>query len=178
MRWRHPLVAHYHYTISFFAATAILLDSPSSLSSCSSIQLFSCTQIEWSSPSPITTHDFLSMQPVKGADVYFFRFIFHNWRDPYCVRILQALMPALKPGAQILINDTALPELGEMSSLEERTLRHLDMTMLTLLNARERKIAEFRMLFEMADKRFKWVGASLPPKSKMWKIEAVWDPEA
>lgn len=52
------------------------------------------------------------------------------------------------------------------------------MTMLTLLNARERKIAEFRMLFEMADKRFKWVGASLPPKSKMWKIEAVWDPEA
>lgn len=123
-------------------------------------------------------HDFLTPNPVAGADVYFFRFIFHNWSDPYCVRILQALIPALKPGARILINDTALPEHGEMSRWEERTLRDLDMTMLTLLNAREREIAEFRMLFEMADKRFKWVGARLPPKSKMWEIEAVWEPEA
>jgi hypothetical protein len=122
-------------------------------------------------------HDFLSPQPVKDADVYFFRLIFHNWSDPYCVKILQALTPALKPGARILINDTALPELGEMSRWEERTLRDLDMTMLTLLNAREREIVEFKKLFEMADKRFKWVGASLPPKSKIWQIEAVWDPE-
>jgi SAM-dependent methyltransferase len=122
-------------------------------------------------------HDFLTPNPVKDADVYFFRFVFHNWSDPYCVRILQALIPALKPGARILINDTALPERGEMSRWEERTLRDLDMTMLTLLNAREREIAEFKKLFEVADKRFKWVGASQPPKSKMWKIEAVWDPE-
>jgi SAM-dependent methyltransferase len=46
-------------------------------------------------------HDFLTPNPVKGADVYFFRFIFHNWSDPYCIRILQALIPALKPGAVV-----------------------------------------------------------------------------
>lgn len=122
-------------------------------------------------------HDLLTPNPVKDADLYFFRFFFHNWSDPYCMRILQALIPALKPGARILTNDTALPERGEMSRWEERTLRDLDMTMLTLLNAREREIAEFKKLFEVADKRFKWVGVSQPPKSKMWEIEAVWDPE-
>lgn len=122
-------------------------------------------------------HDFLTPNPVVGAAVYFFRFIFHNWSDVYCIRILQALIPALKPGSRILINDTALPEHGEMSRWEERTLRDLDMTMLTLLNAREREVAEFKMLFEKADKRFKWMGATLPPRSKMWEIEAVWEPE-
>jgi hypothetical protein len=122
-------------------------------------------------------HDFLTPNPVAGAAVYFFRFIFHNWSDVYCIRILQALIPALKPGSRILINDTALPEHGEMSRWEERTLRDLDMTMLTLLNAREREVAEFRMLFEKSDTRFKWVGARLPEGSKMWEIEAMWEPE-
>ena len=120
-------------------------------------------------------HDFLTPNPVKGADVYFFRFIFHNWSDPYCVKILQALIPALKPGARILINDTLLPEHGETSRWEEKTLRDLDITMMTLLNGRERQIEEFKKLFEIADERFKWVGAKLPPRSKMWEIEAVWE---
>lgn len=121
-------------------------------------------------------HDFLTPNPAHGADVYFFRFVFHNWSDLYCVRILQALIPALKAGAKILINDTALPERGEMSRWEERTLRDLDMTMLTMVNAREREVVEFQKLFEVADLRFKWVGAKLPPRSKMWEMEAVWVP--
>jgi len=46
------------------------------------------------------THDFFTPQPVKGADVYYFRAIFHDWPDKYCIRILQNLIPGLKKGAR------------------------------------------------------------------------------
>lgn len=39
----------------------------------------------------------MAEQPVRHADVYFFRAIFHNWRHKYAVEILRNLMPALKP---------------------------------------------------------------------------------
>lgn len=48
-------------------------------------------------------HDFFTEQPIQGADVYFFRWILHNWSDKYCVQILRNLIPALKNGARILI---------------------------------------------------------------------------
>lgn len=47
-------------------------------------------------------HDFFSPQPVT-ADVYFLRWILHNWSDKYCVEILGSLVPALRDGARILL---------------------------------------------------------------------------
>ena len=70
------------------------------------------------------THDFFNPQLVKGAQVYFFRWIFHNWSDKYCLNILQNLIPALEPGAQILINDICLPEPGTVPWREESTIRY------------------------------------------------------
>ena len=55
-------------------------------------------------------HDFFAEQVVRGADVYFFRWILHNWSDEYSVRILQALRPALKKGARVLIYEFVLRE--------------------------------------------------------------------
>lgn len=69
------------------------------------------------------THDFFTEQPVKDADVYFFRWIFHNWADKYCVKILRALKPALKPGAWLLIQDILLPEPATISCYQERKMR-------------------------------------------------------
>lgn len=71
----------------------------------------------------LTTHDFFTEQPVKGADVYFFRHVFHNWPDLYCIKILRALIPALKPGAKVLINDGTAPEPGSMSPFEDKLQR-------------------------------------------------------
>jgi 16S rRNA G1207 methylase RsmC len=34
-------------------------------------------------------YNFFTEQPVKRADVYLFRIIFHNWSDKYCVKICQ-----------------------------------------------------------------------------------------
>lgn len=72
------------------------------------------------------THDFLlEDQPVKGADVYFFRWILHNWSDKYCVKILRGLIPALKPGAKIILNDNVLPQPGVLSRWQENRLRYV-----------------------------------------------------
>lgn len=68
-------------------------------------------------------HDFFDEQPVKGADVYIFRWIMHNWPDKYCVKIIQALIPALKPGARVLVVDFVLPPPCVLPNSAERKLR-------------------------------------------------------
>lgn len=70
-------------------------------------------------------HDFFTPQPVHGADVYVFRWIFHNWSDKYCVRILRNLVPALKHGAKVVINDVVLPKPGELSNWHESRIRYV-----------------------------------------------------
>lgn len=88
------------------------------------------------------------------AVVYFFRWIIHNYSTPYAVKLLKNLVPALKPGARILINDHCLRDPGSENPWDERLIRSMDMVMLTLLNAQEREEHEFRALFAAADERF------------------------
>ena len=80
---------------------------------------------EFSHRVKFMTHDFLTEQSVHGADVYFFRWILHNWSDKYCVKILRNLIPALKKGARIVINDGVLPKAGVMSRWQEERLRYV-----------------------------------------------------
>ena len=68
-------------------------------------------------------HDFLQPQPIKGADAYIFRWIFHDWADLYAVKILRATIPALKRGAKIIVGDLCLPEPGTIPLTIERLLR-------------------------------------------------------
>lgn len=74
-------------------------------------------------------HDYFAPQKTVHADVYYFRYIFHNLPDDSCVELLKAQIPgrnypsgrcifprltgliaALKPGAHILIQDAVVPE--------------------------------------------------------------------
>ncbi|KAH7312169.1 O-methyltransferase-domain-containing protein [Stachybotrys elegans] len=121
----------------------------------------------------LTTHNFFTPQPVV-ADAYFFRHIFHGYADKYCIQILQALVPALRPGAKVIINDGALPEPGTAGYIEERTMQTMDIIMQVTVNAREREPDNWRMLFERADGRFRFGGCWRPEKSRMWFIEAEW----
>ena len=68
-------------------------------------------------------HDFFGEQPVKAADVYFLRWVLHDWSNKYSIKILRSLIPALKRGAKILVNEQILPEPGEVSLYQERMLR-------------------------------------------------------
>lgn len=60
-------------------------------------------------------HDFFTPQPVKGADVYLFRFILHNWSDKYSISILQNLLPAVKEGSRIVIYEFLPADVAETS---------------------------------------------------------------
>jgi hypothetical protein len=78
----------------------------------------------------------------------------HNYSTPYAIKILQSLIPALKAGARVIINDICLRDAGLETPWDEKLVRSMDMVMLSLLNSQERTEAEFRALFEAADKRF------------------------
>lgn len=67
--------------------------------------------------------DMFEEQEVKGAEVYLLRFVLHDWPDKYCVRVLKALVPALKRGAMVVVQDHILPEPGTLGLVQEMQIR-------------------------------------------------------
>ncbi|KAL4891810.1 S-adenosyl-L-methionine-dependent methyltransferase [Aspergillus ambiguus] len=56
-------------------------------------------------------YSFLDPQPVKGAMIYYFRAIFHDWPDHVCHRILLNTVSAMDPHrSRVLIVDFVLPD--------------------------------------------------------------------
>ncbi|ETS76496.1 hypothetical protein PFICI_11883 [Pestalotiopsis fici W106-1] len=118
-------------------------------------------------------HDFFTPQPVK-ADVYYFKSIFHNWADKYCIKILQKLVPALQKGAKIIIHERILPGLESLDTVDARRAINMDVAMQQLLNAHQREMHEWRDLFTAADARYHYIGARQPPGAIRYIIEAEW----
>ncbi|KAI1211465.1 S-adenosyl-L-methionine-dependent methyltransferase [Annulohypoxylon truncatum] len=118
-------------------------------------------------------HDFFNEQTVVG-DVYYFRCIFHNWADKYCIQILRNLIPVLRPGAKIIIHDRIMPDPATVSVEDARRTINMDIGMLQLLNAKEREFKEWPELLQRADPRFKYLGAHRPPDAMRWIIDAEW----
>ncbi|KAI1635562.1 S-adenosyl-L-methionine-dependent methyltransferase [Biscogniauxia mediterranea] len=134
-----------------------------------------CADPQCAARIALEAHDFFDEQPVRGADVYFLRWILHNYSTPYAARILRNLVPALKPGARIVVNDQCLG--GPAEEEDDRIMRGMDLVMMTLLNAQEREEEDFRRLFEMAGEGFVFKGVTRPKGSRMSIIEAVWKPD-
>lgn len=81
---------------------------------------------EYSSPQiKFMAHDFFTPQPVKSADAYLMRWILHNWTDEKAIEILKNLIPALKKGSRVVINDGCLPEPGKGRWFDERAARYV-----------------------------------------------------
>lgn len=121
-------------------------------------------------------HDFFQDQPVHGADVYHFRWIFHDWPDQYCLKLLRALIPALKPGARVLVSDFIVPESGATTRYEEGLVRGFDLAMMELFNAREREKRDWERLFGETDSRFHFNGVRTVPGADLGFISAIWRP--
>jgi hypothetical protein len=140
------------------------------------------------------THDFFTEQPVQGADVYLMRWILHDWSDKYAIRILQALVPALKSGSKIVLHEYILPEPGQTPTIKDTTLRwvyqdrkHIilhsststkhynrrifDTSMRALTNGKEREIGDWEVLLAAADPRLKIVQSGTPHGSALGIIE-------
>ncbi|KAI5923694.1 O-methyltransferase [Camillea tinctor] len=51
----------------------------------------------------LMAHDFFAPNPVKGADVYWFRHVLHNWPDKDATRILSGITPSMGPSSRVLL---------------------------------------------------------------------------
>ncbi|XDG01437.1 hypothetical protein ABKA04_001052 [Annulohypoxylon sp. FPYF3050] len=125
-------------------------------------------------------HDFFTPQPLRGADAYFLRHILHDWPRAEAVLILRALLPALKPGARVLVSEHLMPG-GERggSLLEEKMTRQVDMQMMGVFNSKERTAEEFAALFQEADEKLKFRAKyQIPGDKKSYIFEAVWEAES
>ncbi|CAO1604437.1 hypothetical protein XANCAGTX0491_007994 [Xanthoria calcicola] len=119
-------------------------------------------------------HDFFEEQPLRGAQIYTLRWILHDWPDKYAVRILQKLIPALKPGAKVLVLEQVLPLAGELSRYQEKAYRSMDLAMLATHNAKERDMKDWKQLFKMADLGYEITSVTTPKDSRLSIIEATW----
>lgn len=68
-------------------------------------------------------HDMFNEQQIKNADVYLLRYVLHDWPDKYCIDVLRKLIPGLKPGAKVVIQEYLLPEPGTMTLKQEMNMR-------------------------------------------------------
>lgn len=124
--------------------------------------------------------DFLKPQPAvsadqPAADAVLLRWVLHNWHDAYCVQILRALIPALKPGAKILVYEYVLDDAPVLDQSGRFGLQ-LDMIMLACFNAQERTAKHLQRLLAQADPRFVFNGVRRAQGSTMSLVEATWTP--
>ncbi|KAF4637612.1 hypothetical protein G7Y89_g483 [Cudoniella acicularis] len=118
-------------------------------------------------------HDFFTAQKTK-ADVYFFRYILHNWANIDAVEIIRCLTPALKSGTRLIIMEYLGPQGKEMGEFEERTYRLRDLQMLSFLGAQERTLEEYKAIVTRAAPRFTFVGFQTPVGSSMSLMEWIY----
>ena len=122
------------------------------------------------------THNLFHPQPVQ-ADIYMLKWILHDWPDVESVKILQALRPALRPGARVLFIDYV----GKQEPSNEELPRSIqgfgtatDLRMMALFNAKERPVEAWKDIFKQADERYDVVRVEADPLSFMCVLEAVW----
>ncbi|KAI4173138.1 MAG: hypothetical protein LQ343_003065 [Gyalolechia ehrenbergii] len=120
-------------------------------------------------------HDMSTEQPVKNADVYYFRWIFHDWSDKYCIQILRSLTPALKPGARIMFSERCLEAPCTVPPRQEKWNRDSDITMFAMSNSQERDQDDWEELLQAADPRFKLDEVKRIPDAKLDMIIARWE---
>ncbi|KAI4106032.1 MAG: hypothetical protein L6R37_002395 [Teloschistes peruensis] len=134
-------------------------------------------------------HNFFEPQPVKNADVFLMRMIFHDWPDKEATTILRNILPALKtPGSRLVIMDTVLPTPGSVAASEEALLRVRDLTtnatltrkVLEAFNSKERELSDWEHLLAQASVSDSSEGAlkvksvTKPFGSVMSLLEIIW----
>lgn len=103
--------------------------------------------------------DFFDEVPA-GADVYLLSMVLHDWNDADAARLLDRVREAAKPGARVLALELVMPT-GDQPHMAKM----IDLTMLGMLNGRERTRAEMQGLIEQAGLSFDGVAATPTPIS-------------
>ncbi|KAI1393732.1 sterigmatocystin 8-O-methyltransferase [Hypoxylon trugodes] len=124
-------------------------------------------------------HDFFEPQPVQ-ADIYIFKMILHDWPDHEASKILRALIPALKPGARVILFEY-IGNQGEGDSegpALPRTIQQMgtatDIRLMALFNGKERPVEAWAKILRDADERFELANVKANPVTFFAVIDAVW----
>jgi hypothetical protein len=123
-------------------------------------------------------HDMFQPQPIE-ADIYLIKLILHDWPDEESVKMLQALRPALKPGARVIfIEYVGAEDSTEDSTQLPRIVRGMgsatDLRIMALFNTEERAASAWRGIFKKADERFEIQNLKSNAAAFYTVIDAVW----
>ncbi|CAI6335375.1 unnamed protein product [Periconia digitata] len=120
-------------------------------------------------------HDFKKPQVSESpSDAYLISRCIHNWSDHHATKILQALVPGLKPGSHVLIWD-AIIDSEPVKNLSEKFNLQQDFLMATVFNGKDRTAEETEQLLKSADPRFKMVKVHKSKKCNLGMIDAIFD---
>ncbi|KAJ6008274.1 hypothetical protein N7540_012250 [Penicillium herquei] len=115
----------------------------------------------------VMPYSFLDPQPVKGARVYYFRSIFHDWSDKICHQILRSTVSAMAPEySRILIVDFVLSDTD--APLMQASL---DIQMMSIGAGIERSEGQWRDLLHNAGLKIEGIWSQSPGMESV--IEAV-----
>lgn len=103
--------------------------------------------------------DFFDTIPA-GADVYILSMVLHDWNDQDAVRLLTNIRDNAGSGAQVLAFELVMPP-GDQPHMSKM----IDLTMLGMLNGRERTDSEMKALFQRAGLIYDAVVATPTPIS-------------
>ena len=106
-------------------------------------------------------HDFFTPQPVKGASVYLFRHVLHDWPDEANRKILLHVVPALAPESRIVIQEQVVPTKGA-SMLNVG----VDISMM-LFSGMERSEKQWSALLDSAGFQIVKITPPNPPKGEI-----------
>jgi hypothetical protein len=113
----------------------------------------------------LVEHDFLTPQTVTDAEIFMFRFVMHDWSDKYVLRILQNIIPAMKPGARIVIMDYVAAVLGSVPKVVEKLERTMDMLALSIIAGKERTSLDWNEIIEKTGNRLRIIDIHANPLS-------------
>ncbi|KAH8197137.1 hypothetical protein TruAng_008703 [Truncatella angustata] len=126
-------------------------------------------------------HSFFNVQPVT-ADIYLLKMILHDWPDAECAQILRNLIPAMKPGAKVILieyiggageENSEATEAIPLSSKQYGTAT--DLRLMAMFNGKERPISAWKSIFDIADPRFNVRATKVAPSGFFGIVEASWD---
>ncbi|GAB1729791.1 hypothetical protein NU195Hw_g8764t1 [Hortaea werneckii] len=110
----------------------------------------------------------LATQPVVGADVFMFQWVLHRLPFDKCVLALRALIPAIRPGARVLVVEKLVQPSGIGSDSTGSDMR------LHLLGARNRGLEEWQVIFAAADRRFVFASIRRMFDCHLAILEFIW----
>ncbi|KAF2017681.1 sterigmatocystin 8-O-methyltransferase [Aaosphaeria arxii CBS 175.79] len=132
---------------------------------------------EYKSRVTYSAHSFFNEQPVKDADIYVFKMIFHDYTEDNIVHILRQLTPALKPGSRVILLEY-IGNRGESEIVLPKSIRSWgsgpDLRLMALFNSTEKAEGDWRKYVEAADKRFEVQPLKTDAQKNFYIIEAVW----